>query len=104
MTNHILNICGKILAENKVFYSQIIKNKSEQVIEISTYKLVLITDYFDKATISLEKNLYSSYDSLSRYILSNRIIQTEYAWVLVEIIDQIKNLCDLTLSLDGWTD
>ncbi|CAG8652239.1 16256_t:CDS:2, partial [Racocetra persica] len=55
MTNHIINICRKISAEKRIFYSRIIKNKLEQVTEISTHKAVLMTDYFDKSTIPLEK-------------------------------------------------
>ncbi|CAG8842260.1 31722_t:CDS:1, partial [Racocetra persica] len=117
MTNHIVNICHKISAEKRIFYSQIIKNKLEQVTEISTHKVVLMTDYFDKSTIPPEKatelhtlllrallygnipfsfienpffilflnNLRSSYNPPSRYALSNSIIQSEYARILVEM-------------------
>ncbi|CAG8565847.1 14815_t:CDS:2 [Gigaspora rosea] len=71
MANHIINSCRKISAENKILYSQIIKNKSEQVTESSMHKAVLMTDHFDKATMSSEK---------------------------------VVKMCNLTLSLDEWTD
>ncbi|CAG8765835.1 23204_t:CDS:2 [Dentiscutata erythropus] len=100
IANHIINSCCKISAKNKILYSRIIKNKSEQVIKSSTHKAVLITDYFDKATILLEKNLYSSYNPPSRYTLIHRILQSEYAQILGEMIDQIEEICDLTLSLN----
>ncbi|CAG8848489.1 33934_t:CDS:2, partial [Gigaspora margarita] len=124
ITNHILNICRKIPAENRIFYSQTNKNKIEQVTEISTHKVVLVTDYFDKATMLPEKasalhilllqalvygnvpfsfiknpffvlflnNLRSSYNTLLKYTLSNSIIQTKYAQILVEMVDQINEI------------
>ncbi|CAG8850162.1 17307_t:CDS:1, partial [Racocetra persica] len=49
-------------------------------------------------------SLRSSYSPPSRYKLSNNIIQTEYARILVEMVDRISEMSDLTLSLDGWTD
>lgn len=136
MTNHIINICRKIPTEYRIIYSRTIQKKTEQVTEISTHKAVLVSDYFDKATMSSEKtadlhtlllralvygnisfsfvenpffilflnNLRSSYNPLSRYTLSNSVIQTEYARILVEMVDRIEEMCDLTLSLDGWTD
>ncbi|CAG8855320.1 31024_t:CDS:1, partial [Gigaspora margarita] len=117
MTNHILNVCRKIPAENRILYSRTTKNKIEQVTEISTHKAVLVTDYFDKAMMLPEKasalhtlllqalvygnvpfsfienpffilflnNLRSSYNPPSRYTLSNSIIQTEYARILVKM-------------------
>ncbi|CAG8843503.1 22971_t:CDS:2, partial [Racocetra persica] len=106
ITNYIINVCCKISAEKKIFYSRIIKNKLEQVTEISTHKTVLMTDYFDKSTIPPEKatKLYTFYNLPSRYALSNSIIQSKYARILVEMVDRIGKMCDLTLSFDGWTD
>ncbi|CAG8838794.1 4512_t:CDS:2, partial [Gigaspora margarita] len=114
IANHIINSYHKILAENRILYSRIIKNKPEQVTESSMHKAVLITDHFDKATMLLEKvdelhtlllqaliysniafsfvenlffilfvkNLYPSYNPLSRYTLTHRILQSEYAQIL----------------------
>ncbi|CAG8730422.1 8917_t:CDS:2 [Dentiscutata erythropus] len=50
------------------------------------------------------KKLYSSYNLPSRYILTHRIMQAEYARVLLEMVDRLEESNDLTLSLDGWTD
>ncbi|CAG8493613.1 1341_t:CDS:2 [Cetraspora pellucida] len=50
------------------------------------------------------KKLYSSYNLPSRYILTHRIMQAEYARVLLEMVDHLEESNNLTLSLDGWTD
>ncbi|CAG8646295.1 26320_t:CDS:2, partial [Dentiscutata erythropus] len=56
MTNHMLNLCRKILAKSKILYSCTVnKKKSEEVTEVPTHKAVLVTDYFDKAILSSEK-------------------------------------------------
>ncbi|CAG8623301.1 591_t:CDS:2, partial [Gigaspora rosea] len=137
MTNHVLNLCRKISAESKILYSRTVNKKaSEEVTEVSPYKAVLVTDYFDKAILSSEKTeelyilllraliygnipfsfaenpyfilflktLRSSYNPPSRYKLSNNVIQTEYARILVEMVDRINAMSDLTLPLDRWTD
>ncbi|CAG8452847.1 648_t:CDS:2 [Dentiscutata heterogama] len=48
--------------------------------------------------------LYSSYNLPSRYTLTYRIMQAEYAKVLSEMIDHLEEVNDLTLSFDEWTD
>ncbi|CAG8484306.1 16276_t:CDS:2 [Dentiscutata heterogama] len=47
------------------------------------------------------KKLYSSYNLPSRYILTHRIMQAEYARVLLEMVDRLEESNDLTLSLDA---
>ncbi|CAG8453764.1 18309_t:CDS:2 [Racocetra fulgida] len=69
MTNHIVNICRKIPAENRIIYSRIIKEKSEQVTKVSTHKAVLMTDYFDKAIIHRHFLENEQFTIVLRYIV-----------------------------------
>ncbi|CAG8734038.1 11929_t:CDS:2, partial [Gigaspora rosea] len=56
ITNHMLKLCCKISVESKIIYSQTVNKKaSEEVTEVSAYKAVLVTDYFDKAILLSEK-------------------------------------------------
>ncbi|CAG8793137.1 12624_t:CDS:2, partial [Dentiscutata erythropus] len=102
MTNHILNLCRKISAKSKILYSHTVnKKKSEEVTEVPTYKAVLVTDYFDKAILSLEKTneLYT--------LLLRALVYSNISFTFAEnsfFILFLNEISDLTLSLDGWMD
>ncbi|CAB4413287.1 unnamed protein product [Rhizophagus irregularis] len=111
---HLANDCSKVPADTRQFFLNRLAAKAEGDITNLSSKKRKLNDAFvvcgipwhvieNPFFIEFLKTLRPGYTPLSKELLSGKLLSQETAVVNIQVIKELKNTANLTLSCDGWT-